>query len=124
MRTILILAAAVFLVGCSNKDEAYKKAIRPLYDSLVRVRDDVKDGVISPRFSADCDSAKALLDKAHQDLSGEDAARPSFVNMEGALEGYIMLRSMSSAPPDKIKVMADGAAGDLEKGRVAMEKGD
>jgi hypothetical protein len=31
---------------------------------------------------------------------------------------------MSSAPPDKIKVMADGAAGDLEKGRVAMEKGD
>jgi hypothetical protein len=95
-----------------------------LYESLERVRDDVKGGVISPGFGGDCDRAKALLDKAHHDLSGEDLARTSFVNMEGALEGYFVLRSMGGAPPDKITVMAGGAAGDLEKGRVAMEKGD
>ena len=120
----MLLVLAFVVVGCSNRDEAYKKAIRPLYDSLVKVKSDVKDGVIAPTFSADVDSAKLLLDKAHADLSGEDLARPSFVNMEGALEQYGILRSFGKAPPDKITVMANGAAGDLEKGRVAMEAGN
>lgn len=124
MRILPLLAALFLLTGCENKDEAYKKSVRPLYDAMARVRDDVKSGVIAPSFSADCDAAKSQLDKARQSLSAQDAARTSFVNMEGALEGYILLRSISSAPPEKIKLMADGAAADLEKAKRALDNGD
>src|SRR6476620_3639906 len=95
MRIILILLA-ILLPGCSNKGEAYKKSVRPLYDSLTKIRNDIHDGKISPAFSADCDAATALLDKTRQDLNGEDAARNSFVHMQDALEGYVALRSIAS----------------------------
>jgi len=126
MRTVtFLLLATVALTGCTNKDEVYKKKILPLYDSLARIRDDIHDGIVSSGFSADCDAATTLHEKAQHDLSGEDEARTSFVNMQNALEGYIALRSIASqATPDKITLMAKGAAADLEKAHAALEKGD
>jgi len=111
--------------GCSNKTEAYKKSILPLYDSIVKLGNDIQGGKVSPSFSADCDAATALLDKAHHDLSSEDLARNSLVHLQDALEGYVALRSIASAaPPDKVTAMATGSASDLDKAREALDKGD
>ena len=123
--TPLLLTLLLLTTGCSNKDEAYKKSVRPLYDSLTKIRDDIHDGKISPAFSDDCDAATVLLDKTRHDLNGEDAARNSFVHMQDALEGYVALRSIASrAAPDKITLMANGAAADLDKARASLDKGD
>ena|SRR5215472_12813845 len=126
-KTLLLLTALSLLLttGCTNKDEAYKKKILPLYTSLEKVRNDIQNGKISPTFSNDCDTAKDLLDKANADLPGEDTARPSFVHMQDALEGYIALRSIASrAQPDKITLMATGSASDLDKAKASLDKGD
>ena len=96
---LLLLLAGIILPGCSNKDEAYKKSVRPLFESLTKIRDDIHGGKVSPTFSADCDAATALLDKARHDLNGEDEARASFVHMQDALEGYVALRSIASRAP-------------------------
>jgi hypothetical protein len=126
-KSLLLLTALTLLLttGCSNKGEAYKKKILPLYDSLVKIRNDIQNGKLSPTFSDDCDAAKSLLDRANADLPGEDTARPSFVHMQDALEGYIALRSIAAkAPPDKITLMATGSASDLEKAKSSLDKGD
>ena len=45
--------------------------------------------------------------------------------MQDALEGYVALRSIASrAAPDKITLMANGAAADLDKARASLDKGD
>jgi|SRR5579871_2728403 len=124
MRIGLLLTVVVLLSGCANKDETYKKSIRPFYESLEKLQDDVKDGAISASFAADCDRAKELLDKAHRDFTAEDQARPSFVTMESVMEGYSTMRSVSGSMPDKIKPMAGMLAGDLEKAKESMDKGD
>jgi hypothetical protein len=121
MRPTIVLVVALFLGGCENKDAMYKKAVRPLYDSLTKVRDDVKDGVIGPSFIADCQAAKALLDKAHASLSTDDQGRPSFVNMEGSLESYWFLTSVRNWPPETVNREATGASVDLDKASAALD---
>jgi hypothetical protein len=121
MRPTLLLVIALFLGGCESKDAKYKNAVQPLYDSLVKVRDDIKDGVIGPSFLADCEAAEALLGKAHGSLSNDDQGRPSFVNMEGSFESYWFLTSVRNWPADVVNREASGASGDLDKARAALD---
>jgi hypothetical protein len=124
MRALLPFLLVLPLTGCS-KDDSYKKSLLPLYDSVVKIRNDIHDGRLSPSFSDDCDAALNLLEKARRDLSQDDQSRTSFVNTEGALESYIAVRSITpQAPPDKITAMANGAASDLQKAHTALEKGE
>jgi hypothetical protein len=120
MRATLVIVLAVLLSGCDNKDATYKAAVQPVFDALVKVRGDVKDGVIAPSFVADCEAAKALIEKTRGSLSPDDQGRPSFVNLEGAFESYWFLTSVRNWPPEVVNRAATGASGDLEKARTAL----
>jgi len=119
---VMFLLASVALPGCDRGGAAYKADAHELFDVLLKVRDDIKDDKPDPNFGPDLERAVALLEADRRSMSTSDLERPSFVNLEAAVEGYTSFDSVSANRELAHKV-AISASADLKKARAALEAG-
>lgn len=121
-----LLLACIALAGCDRGGggaAAYKADAKELFDALLKVRDDIKDGKPDANFAGDLERAVALLEADRRSLSAADLERPSFVNLEAAVEGYTSFDSVS-ANPELARKVAISASADLKKARADLDAGN